>query len=544
MKRRVIKFFAAVLVFLLAVFMGVSVLITPAPADAGDTAFSAYRAAEHIKVISESVHTINDQAELAKIRVYLKRQLESLGAKVEEKHYTVDGYDVTNVYGTFPGTSGDDALLLVAHYDSNPGLGTGETPGSHGASDDAYGISVILEALRAIKAAGEFRNTVYVAFTDGEETDMLGAKAVSGDPSFAGLKAKAVMNIESRGLRGPAVMFETSANNEAIFAFYADRTKLPATWSLASDVYRIMPNFTDFTSFIEKGMTGLNFSNLDSLWENHTNLDVYENISLSAVQGYGEQMLPVIEGFARETLPESFASGGDMEFFTVLPGVVVRYPVSLNMILLAVSLAAVTAYIVTAALKKRIKPARLLFALAAIGFAAAAAVAGEAVSYLLSLVFGIPFKPANMPQVPFQGGIAIIFAALLGAALFFTIRSMMKKGWKYEELAGGTLAAFLILQAGFTFALPGGAFLFGWGCLFGAAFALIALFVPAFKYLTGFVAVWIAAPVVVLLHVALTIGALGAILLFSALPMLLFLPAAAINIAAIMPPRPVQNPMR
>jgi hypothetical protein len=53
MKRRVIKFFAAVLVFLLAVFMGVSVLITPAPADAGDPAFSAYRAAGHIKSIYE-----------------------------------------------------------------------------------------------------------------------------------------------------------------------------------------------------------------------------------------------------------------------------------------------------------------------------------------------------------------------------------------------------------------------------------------------------------------------------------------------------------
>jgi hypothetical protein len=527
MKKRMVKFFAAIIVFLLSVLLGVSVLFTPAPSKGPDTEFSAYRAAEHIKVISESPHTINDQAELQKIREYLKSQLEALGASVELKQYTVEGYQITNVYGTLKGSSGDGALLLVAHYDSNPGVGVGETPGSHGASDDAYGVSVILECLRAVKAMGEAENTIYVAFTDGEETDMLGAQAASGDALFAGNNAKAVMNIESRGLRGPAIMFETSADNEALFSFYAQRAKAPATWSLASDVYRIMPNFTDFTSFIEKGMNGLNFSNLDSLSENHTKLDVYENISLSAVQGYGNQMLPVIAGFAQESLPQSFDSQGDMAFFTLLPGVLISYPSDTNYLLLGLSLIAVAAYIIAAALRKRLKPKRLIFSLTVIGLALAAAVAGELISYLLSLIFNIPFKPTNMPQVSFQGGIAIIAVILLCIALFFIIRSLMKKGWKYEELVGGTLIAFLALQAAFTLALPGGAFLFGWGCLSGALFALIALLLPTLRSLTGFAAVLVAAPVVALLHVALTIGALGAVLLFSAFPLMLFIPAIA-----------------
>lgn len=534
--KRFAQLFVGIVVFIAAVTLGISVLFTPVPREGADTEFSAYRAAQHIKEISMAPHTINDQGELQRIRGYLKEQLETLGCAVEFRPYTIEGYpQVTDVFATMKGTTDNDALLLVAHYDSNPGKGVGEASGSHGAADDAYGVSVILETLRAVRSAGEVQNTIYVLFTDGEETDMLGAEGAAQDATFIGLNAKAVINVESRGLRGPAIMFETSVNNEAIFKFYAQRTGGPATWSLASDVYRIMPNFTDFTSFINKGMQGLNFSNLDSLSENHTPLDRYENIDLSAIQGYGDQMLPVVSGFAFDNLPQTFEAQGDMTFFTLINGVLISYPGSFNYVLLALSIIATAAYIILAARKNMLKPSRLLFALTAVGLALAAAAAGEIISFLLSLIFGIPFKPTNMPQIPFQGGIAIITVALIGIALFFIIRSLMKKGWRYEELVGGTLIAFLVMQAVFTFALPGGTFLFSWGCLAGSVFAIAALYLPkVMRLLTGFAAVWVAAPVIALLQVALSIGALGAVTLFAAFPLILFLPALA---AATFPPQ-------
>ncbi len=526
--KRSAQFFICIIVLIAAVVLGVSVLFTPAPGEGKDTEFSAYRAAEHIKEISKAPHTMNDQAELKRIREYLEQQLRSLGCTVELMPYTEEGYQITNVFATMKGTSGDEALLLVAHYDSNPGKGEGEAPGSCGAADDGYGVSVILETLRAVRATGEVKNTIYVLFTDGEETNMLGAKAAAKDAGFPGLNAKAVMNIESRGMRGPAIMFETSKNNGKLFDFYIRRAGPAATWSLASDVYRIMPNYTDFTSFIGKGMHGLNFSNLDALSDNHTPRDRYENISLSSIQGYGNQLLPVIAGFAFEDLPDGFTSQGDVTFFTPAYGLSIAYPASLNYILLALSAAAVIVYAILAVKRKSMKPLRLLFALAVVGLALAAAVAGEAIAFLLSIIFAIPFNPTNMPQVPFQGGIAITAVALLGVALFFMIRSLMKKGWMYEELAAATLVAFLIMQATFTFALPGGTFLFSWGCLIGALCAIWALYLPkAMRPLTGFAAVWIAAPVVALLHIALSIGALGAIMLFAAFPLMLFLPAPA-----------------
>ncbi len=533
--KRSAQFFICIVVLIAALTLGISVLFTPAPKEGIDTEFSAYRAAKHISELSKAPHTVIDKAELERIREYLKQQLESLGCMVEFKPYTLEGVNITNVFAVMKGTSDTEALLLVAHYDSNPGEGAGEAPGSHGAADDGYGVSVILETLRAVKAAGEIRNTIYVLFTDGEERDMLGARAAAGDKGFPGLNAKAVMNIESRGMRGPAIMFETSKNNGKLFDFYISRAGACATWSLASDVYRIMPNYTDFTSFIGKGMPGLNFSNLDAMRENHTPLDNYGNISLSCIQGYGDQLLPVIKGFAFEDLPGSFAAQGDVTFFTPAYGMSVSYPASLNYVFLALSIAALAVYILLAARKKSIKPLRLMFALTVVGLALAAAAAGEVIAFLLSLIFAVPFSPTNMPQVPFQGGIAIIAVALLAIALFFIIRSLMKKGWRYEELTGGTLIAFLAMQAAFTFALPGGTFLFSWGCLIGALFAIAALYLPGImRPFTGFAALWIAAPVVALLHTALSVGALGAVMLFAAFPLILFLPAPA---AATFPPQ-------
>jgi hypothetical protein len=242
MNKRFVRFLIPVLALIVSIFLGITVLITPAPREGAETDFSAYRAAKHLETIAKAPHTLFDTKELSDVRNYLKAQLEAVGCAAEFKDYNVEGYDITNVYGTLKGTSDENALLLVAHYDSNPGKGVGEAPGSHGAADDGYGVSVILETLRALKAQGPVKNTIYIAFTDGEEISMLGAKAAAGDASFAGLGAKAVMNIESRGLRGPAVMFETSANNAALFHFYAQNSRESATWSLASDVYRIMPN--------------------------------------------------------------------------------------------------------------------------------------------------------------------------------------------------------------------------------------------------------------------------------------------------------------
>jgi hypothetical protein len=56
---------------------------------------------------------------------------------------------------------------------------------------------------------------------------------------------------------------------------------------------------------------------------------------------------------------------------------------------------------------------------------------------------------------------------------------------------------------------------------------MIALRYPVFSLFTGFLSVWIAAPVVALLLIALTPGALGIVLMFASFPLFIATPSLA-----------------
>jgi hypothetical protein len=61
------------------------------------------------------------------------------------------------------------------------------------------------------------------------------------------------LNFEARGTTGPAVMFETSLGNAAVVDVYGSVVPYPVATSFAVEVYRILPNDTDFTPFRESG---------------------------------------------------------------------------------------------------------------------------------------------------------------------------------------------------------------------------------------------------------------------------------------------------
>src|SRR4029079_17215605 len=72
------------------------------------------------------------------------------------------------------------------------------------------------------------------------------------------------LNFEARGASGPAVMFETSEGNADVVGVYGDSVPDPVATSFAVEVYRILPNDTDFTPFRKSGrFTGLNTAYID-----------------------------------------------------------------------------------------------------------------------------------------------------------------------------------------------------------------------------------------------------------------------------------------
>ena len=75
-------------------------------------------------------------------------------------------------------------------------------------------MAAALETVRALKASGPGKRDVMVLLTDGEEPGLYGAKAFfTSDP--ARTHVGVVINLEARGNRGRAVMFETHRQRRA-----------------------------------------------------------------------------------------------------------------------------------------------------------------------------------------------------------------------------------------------------------------------------------------------------------------------------------------
>ena len=113
------------------------------------------------------------------------------------------------------------------------------------------------ETLRVIKESNvELENGIKVLFTDGEECGLLGAKeSVKEKEIFEGVNY--VINIEARGTSGPAIMFETSPNNKGVLDLY-EATDKQYSYSITPEIYRLLPNGTDFTVFLENNLKGVN----------------------------------------------------------------------------------------------------------------------------------------------------------------------------------------------------------------------------------------------------------------------------------------------
>ena len=174
----------------------------------------------------------------------------------------------------------DEVVMLGGHLDS--------WHSATGATDNAVGCAVMMEAARILKAIGvQPRRTIRVALWSGEEQGLLGSQAYVKDhfgtfeaqkPEYA--KLVAYMNIDSgtgrargAGVFGPpqtaAIIREMLKPFEDIGVFGASATSSRGTGG------------TDHTSFNNIGLPGIGFAQ-DPIEYNshtwHTNLDTYERV--------------------------------------------------------------------------------------------------------------------------------------------------------------------------------------------------------------------------------------------------------------------------
>ena len=204
------------------------------------------------------------------VRDYLVDTLTDLGLRAEVQDAVgaddaLGGYAmarVRNVVALLPGTDPTGRVFLVAHYDS--------VQVSYGGNDDGAGVATLLETARALTAGPAPRNDIVFVLTDAEEACLCGAEAFVSQHRYAA-DGGVVLNFEARGSTGPAIMFETSRGNAGVVDLYGDAVPDPVGTSFAVEVYRILPNDTDFTPFREQArFVGLNSAYIDGSAVYHT----------------------------------------------------------------------------------------------------------------------------------------------------------------------------------------------------------------------------------------------------------------------------------
>jgi len=201
-------------------------------------------------------------------------------AEIVNRSYP-EGTTAFNTIGEIRGTDkADEVVMLGAHLDS--------WHAATGATDNAIGCAVILEAVRILKAVGVTpRRTIRVALWSGEEQGLLGSKAYVAE-HFGGFespkpeyeKLAGYVNIDSgtgrvRGLTVFGPPEAAAAVREAV----SPLADLGVAGAITTNSRRT--GGTDSTSFNAAGLPGIG-TTLDPIeyqsatW--HTNLDTYERI--------------------------------------------------------------------------------------------------------------------------------------------------------------------------------------------------------------------------------------------------------------------------
>ena len=198
---------------------------------------------------------------------------------VENQFYDQD-LNAFNILGELPGTDkADELVMLGAHFDS---WHTGT-----GATDNAAGSAVMMEAMRILKATGvKLRRTVRIGLWSGEEEGLLGSKeyvkAHFADPEKMQLKPEhaklaGYFNVDNgTGLiRGVYLQ-----GNEAVAPIFQSWMEPFRNMGMTTLTIRNTGG-TDHLSYDAVGLPGFQFVQ-DEIEYNarthHSNMDVYERV--------------------------------------------------------------------------------------------------------------------------------------------------------------------------------------------------------------------------------------------------------------------------
>ncbi|HEX5238621.1 MAG TPA: M20/M25/M40 family metallo-hydrolase [Sphingomicrobium sp.] len=497
-----------VVVLILAALAAKSLLISVPPVQSVPGQFDAVRAKARLAFIlgDQRPHPADSAADDA-VRARLVATLRQTGLKpIVRDQFVCNDFQkarlvscarVRNVIAILGPHSGK-ALLLSAHYDS--------VPVGPGASDDGVGVATLLEVGSILKDR-PLKRPLILLFNEGEELGLIGARAFLADPLSRSVDS--VLNFEARGVTGPVTMFETSRPNAAAVDAFASAVGRPFASSLSTDVYHLLPNDTDVTTYNERGWLALNFAMTGNETRYHSGGDDLAGLDPRSLQHMGNQALAVSTELA-SGLPRA---RGQRIFMDLVGRGFFQMPLAVGVVLFILLILAFAAIV----WRRRAYGRALAAPFAAI-------VLGSIAGWLASMVMGALRAGTYWRANPEVSYVAIYATVLLGALV--VLRTLGARASR-DQLRAGTWLVFLLLGALLASAAPG---------------AIIYFLVPPIVVLIGIAASKWRRPaeavggLVAILILYLTWGELLALLevLFSPGPLWIAAPVAAIMMIPVL----------
>lgn len=410
--------------------------VTPAPppaqAVAGD--FDARRAIGRLQTVlgPQRPHWA-DSAESDAVRARLIAAMREVGLSPRvSDDFACNGFEdsravacarVRNLVARI-GPAEGRALMLVAHYDS--------APAGPGAADDGIGVATLLEVAHLLRGRPLSRPVIFL-INEGEELGLLGARVfLERDPAAA--EVDTVLNIEARGVTGPAIMFETSRPNAGAIALYRAAVSRPVANSLSTDLYGLIPNSTDVNIFRARPWTILNFAIIGNESRYHSAGDDIAALDPASVRHMGEQVWQATE---RALAGAPAAGPGTRIYADVMGRALIVLPLGAGLALLGLLLI----FFLATCWRRRALGRPLLAVVASLVGAAALAWAGE--HALGALREGAWWR--GWPQVTltavYASAIVAALLALSGLARSVERGRLRAAFWLAFALQGAAIAA-------------------------------------------------------------------------------------------------------
>lgn len=258
---------------------GAIAVLSSTPGDYGGTVFvmqgGPYKASDPDNFLDLAIGLEDYNMMVRLLRSNTPVQME-LDVRTEFQTKDTKGY---NVIAEIPGEDAvlkDEIVMLGAHLDS--------WPAATGATDNAAGVTVMMEAVRILKAIGAHpRRTIRIALWSGEEQGLLGSKGyvkkTFGDPATMELlpdhgKFSVYFNLDYGTGRILGIQLQGNEAARNIFQEWLDPFK-----DLRANTVSIQNSWaTDHLSFDELGLPGFQFIQ-DRLITQHSNMDSYDHLS-------------------------------------------------------------------------------------------------------------------------------------------------------------------------------------------------------------------------------------------------------------------------